>query len=346
MQYGTFHTIKSVDESYSYFLPGSINSTLVDIGRFLKLSEEIVQLLGKLDAMVQFLPDKELFIYMYVRKEALLSSQIEGTESSLHDIFAHENQLPLKDGSLQDVEEVSSYIKALNYSTQILQSGDLPFSIRLLKMTHKVLMANSRGMNKQPGEIRTTQNWIGGSRPGNANYVPPAPQHVLDLLSDMEKFYHSSAIPTPILCGMMHAHFETIHPFLDGNGRLGRLMIPLILCDQGILSEPVLYISYYLKLHRPEYYKHLQDLRQQNAWNEWMQFFLNAMKKSAEDSYINCCKIHKLLIEDERRIKELARADNILRLFKYMKKCLLFIFHRHQKFWNYRHILLKGLWKY
>ena len=220
MQYGIFCTVKSAYESYNYFLPGNIKSELVDVARFLKLSEEIVQLLGKLDAMVQFLPDKELFTYMYVRKEALLSSQIEGTESSMHDIFAHENQLPLKDGSLQDVEEVSSYIKALNYSTQILQSGDLPFSVRLLKMTHKILMDNSRGMNKQPGEIRTTQNWIGGSRPGNASYIPPAPEHVLDLLSEMEKFYHENKVPTPILCGMMHAHFETIHPLLFENSKI------------------------------------------------------------------------------------------------------------------------------
>ena len=320
MQYGKFVTVTVREDSYRYFLPSNMNSKLIDIEGFSKISEEITLLLGRLDSIVRFLPDKELFIYMYVRKEAILSSQIEGTQSSLHDVFAHENKLALQDGSNEDIEEVSSYIKALNSGAEILKSGKFPFSIRLLKMIHRDLMQNSRGIKKEPGAIRTSQNWIGGSRPGNAIYVPPAPEHVMELLSDMEKFYHNSRISTPILCGMMHGQFETIHPFLDGNGRLGRLIIPMILCDRGMLEDPILYISYQLKLCRSEYYRCLQDLRVKGSWNEWIEFFLNSMKESVLDAYRNCSKINELLMKDSKRIKLLPRSDNIMRLYEYMKK--------------------------
>ncbi len=320
MHYGAFKLVESAGGSYRYFLPSHMTSNWINIDQFIKQSEEITQLLGKLDAMMQFLPDKSLFIYMYVRKEALLSSQIEGTQSSLHDIFAHEQQLPLRDGTPDDIEEVSQYIKAITYGTDTIKKGSLPFSVRLLKNIHFELMQGVRGSTKDPGEIRKTQNWIGGTRPGNALFVPPAPEHVVDLLSDMEKFYHNSALPTPVLCGMLHGHFETIHPFLDGNGRLGRLMIPLILCDQNLISDPVLYMSYNLKVYRDSYYKHLQNLRDNGDWNGWMVFFLSALKESVSDAYLNCLRIQKLLSTDEQKIKTLPRSENIYRIFEYMKK--------------------------
>lgn len=221
--------------------------------------------LGRLDGMSRMLPDLSLFLYMYIRKEAVLSSQIEGTQSSLSDLLLYE--VEDKPGiPLNEVEEVSHYVAALNYGLERIK--EFPLSLRLIREIHLKLMTNARGGNKQPGEFRTSQNWLGGTRPGNARFVPPPPENLQDCLDNFEKFLHDDKNHLPILvkAALIHVQFETIHPFLDGNGRLGRLLITFLLCVEKILKEPMLYLSLYLKAHRDQYYAHLQNVREKGEW--------------------------------------------------------------------------------
>lgn len=229
---------------------------------------------ARLDGAVSFLPDPNLFLYMYVRNEAVLSSQIEGTQSTLSDLllFEHDGAPSVPQA---DVEEVSRYVRALNLGVRRLP--ELPISMRLLKELHLELLAGTRGAEKAPGEIRTTQNWIGGPMPGNAFFVPPPPHLLGDLLSNLDKFVNDVPERTrPLLkAGIAHAQFETLHPFLDGNGRIGRLMITLILVSEQVLRAPLLYLSLYFKEHKSEYYDHLQRIRTEGAWAEWLLFFVS-----------------------------------------------------------------------
>ena len=198
---------------------------------------------AELKSVAQCIPNASLFVYMYARKEALLSSQIEGTQSSFSDLILFENhQKP--DVSVEDVEEVSNYVKAIHYGLKRLKEG-LPLSLRLLRETHEVLMSGTRGSHKNPGEFRKSQNWIGGTRLGNALFVPPPPEYMVACLSDFEKFLHEDHLPILIKAGLAHVQFETIHPFLDGNGRLGRLLMILLFCEKGLLTEPILHLSLY-----------------------------------------------------------------------------------------------------
>lgn len=233
--------------------------------------------LGRLDGSIQTLPDPDMFVFMYVRKEAVLSSQIEGTQSSLNDLL--EAEAAINDSSRpSDVGEVLNYVNAMNHGLRRLP--DLPISVRLIREIHEKLLAGVRGNHMNPGEIRRSQNWIGpgGSSLNDAIFVPPPPHEVEGLLSDLEKFIHSDEyIPPLIKIGMIHAQFETIHPFLDGNGRIGRLLIAFFLCQNEILIKPVLYLSHYFKANRLRYYELLQKVRDDGAWEEWIKFFLHGV---------------------------------------------------------------------
>ena len=216
-----------------------------------ELVEKAMLAVGRLDGLSTVLPDPMLFIYSYVRKEAVLSSQIEGTQSSLSDLLLFENE-GVAGVPLDDVQEVSNYVAAMNYGLKRLK--ELPISLRLLKEIHAVLLSKGRGSKKEPGEFRTSPNWIGGTRPGNAVFVPPPPDHLLECLGALEKFLHNDPLKTPLLikAALAHVQFETIHPFQDGNGRLGRLLITFLFCAEGALSEPLLYLSLYFKQHRQQ----------------------------------------------------------------------------------------------
>ncbi len=237
--------------------------------------------IGRLDGISMILPDPQLFLYSYIRKEALLSSQIEGTQSSLSDLFIHELDASPKVGS-DEVKEVSCYVSAMQHGLDQLRQG-APLSLRLLKEIHAELLAHGRGSEKQPGEFRRSQNWIGGNRPGNARFVPPPPDQVMETMGRLEKFLHNDPVRTrPLLkAALAHVQFETIHPFLDGNGRLGRLLITLLLCSEGVLGQPLLYLSLYFKQHRETYYGLLQSVRETGDWEAWLTFFFQGVRDTS-----------------------------------------------------------------
>jgi len=243
--------------------------------------EDANRALGRLDGVTSILPDPSLFIYMYVRKEALFSSQIEGTQSSLSDLLLFESA-EAPGVPLDDVEEVSSYVSAMNFGLDRLRGG-FPLSLRLIREIHAVLLAKGRGSTKEPGEFRRTQNWIGGTRPGNAVFVPPPPDKLMECLDAFERFLHvqDRGLPTLIKAALAHVQFETIHPFLDGNGRLGRLLITFLLVAEGALQEPILYLSLFFKTHRQRYYDLLQKVREEGDWESWLDFFLDGVSQTS-----------------------------------------------------------------
>ena len=272
--------------------------------------------LGRLDGSIQTLPDSDLFVLMYVRKEAVLSSQIEGTQSSLNDLLRAEARIYDPERPA-DVNEVSNYVKALNYGLERL--ADLPISARLIREIHKRLLTGVRGAHLQPGELRQSQNWIGpaGATLNEATFVPPPPHEVPQALSDLEHFIHSKDSMPPLLrIGMTHAQFETIHPFLDGNGRTGRLLITFLLCEQEILQSPVLYLSHYFKAHRQSYYQHLQGIRDEGGWEHWLKFFLRGVANVSGEATQTARAIVDLREKDrDRIINELGRvAGNALKV--------------------------------
>ena len=259
---------------------------------------------GHLSGLSTVIPDPDLFVYLYVRKEALLSSQIEGTQCSLEDILNPDAEAISDNTSPKDIEEVSNYVKGMNDG--LARLNDLPVSTRLIKEIHATLMKGVRGAGKTPGEFRRSQNWIG--RPGatlnTAESVPPPPEDVDRLMSELEKFVHATdKIPPLIKVALIHAQFETIHPFLDGNGRLGRLLITFLLVHWKVLEKPLLYISYYFKAHRTEYYARLMDVRLLGDWEAWIKFFLRAVQESAEMGAESATEIHKLMTTDRARIQ-------------------------------------------
>ena len=262
--------------------------------------------LGRLDGIGNVLPDPELLLYFYIRKEAVLSSQIEGTQSSLSDLVMYENK-EVPGVPEQDVIEVSRYVAAMEHGIERLKE-DFPLSLRLIREIHEILLSHARGSTKQPGEFRRSQNWIGGTRPGNAKFVPPSPDKLIELLDNFEKFLHDDHLPTLIKAALAHVQFETIHPFLDGNGRLGRLLITFILCLEGILSKPLLYLSLYFKTYRNQYYDQLQSVRETGDWESWIKFFLEGVVQTAEQAVTTAKKIHQLFLEDREKIEDLGRA--------------------------------------
>ncbi|NTW52555.1 MAG: Fic family protein [Chlorobiaceae bacterium] len=264
--------------------------------------------LGRLDSVSTLLPDTSLYLFMYVRKEAVLSSMIEGTQSSLSDLLLFElDQETLV--PLDDVREVSNYVAALMHGLRLLEDG-LPLSLRLFREIHGVLLAKGRGSNQAPGEFRRSQNWIGGTRPGNAAFVPPPGQDVLECISKLELFLHDQPEPTPVLlkAALAHVQFETIHPFLDGNGRLGRLLITLLLCDQKVLREPMLYLSLYFKTHRQYYYELLNKVRLTGDWEAWLDFFAEAVIVTANQAVETAQQLLELSKRDCDKIIALGRA--------------------------------------
>jgi Fic family protein len=286
-----------------------------------RLLDQANQSLGRLDGLASVLPNLSLFIYTYVRKEAVLSSQIEGTQSSLSDLLLFENN-EAPGVPLNDVQEVSNYVAALNHGLDRLRGG-FPLSLRLIREIHEVLLSKGRGCDKQPGEFRQSQNWIGGTRPGNAAFVPPPPELVPGCMSDLELFLHDERDGLPLLvkAGLVHVQFETIHPFLDGNGRLGRLLITFLLCAAGVLREPILYLSLYFKEHRSAYYDLLDRVRAKGEWETWLEFFLAGVRDTAEQAAAAARRILVVFDDDHRKIEALGRpAASVLRVFEHLQR--------------------------
>ncbi len=277
--------------------------------------------LGRLDSITILLPNPALFLYFYIRKEAVLSSQIEGTQSSLSDLLLFEmGDVP--GVSLDDVVEVSNYVLALQHGLRRLRGEDFPLSNRLLREIHSVLLARGRGSDKTPGEFRTSQNWIGGTRPGNANYVPPPHTAVQDCMAALERFLHArdDSLPILIRAALAHVQFETIHPFQDGNGRVGRLLITLLLCEAGMLKEPLLYLSLYLRQHREEYYDLLQQVRLTGDWEAWIAFFLEGVRETAESAVTTARQLVEMFASDRATIEQgNNRVNSTLRVHEALK---------------------------
>ena len=299
---------------YKAFIPSSLPLTHpLEMDRLSSLLEEANIALGRLDTMGYLLPNVDHIIAMYVRKEALLSSQIEGTQASLEDIFEYESETPLK--NIQDVQEVVNYIKAMNHGLHRIE--DFPMSIRLIKEIHQIILSDTRGKEKTPGEFKRSQNWIGpsGCSLKNASFVPPPPLEALDAMGNLEMFFHKQD-PTPILitCALIHYQFETIHPFLDGNGRVGRLLITFYLCWKKVMKKPLLYLSYYFKLHRQEYYDRLNLVREKGDYEQWIAFFLKGITWTAESALetiktiLSIAEKHKKQLIQERFSSPLAIA--------------------------------------
>lgn len=270
--------------------------------------------LGRLDGITMLLPRQELFLYMYVRKEAVLSSQIEGTQSTLTDLLRFETEAQAGQ-PIDDVREVSNYVDAMMFGLERLTQ--LPLSLRLIREMHARLLQSGRGGTKSPGEFRRSQNWIGGTRPGNALFVPPPVSELDACLAALEAFMHEdrSRLPALIKAGLLHVQFETIHPFLDGNGRIGRLLVTLFLCVHGVLRSPLLYLSLYLKSRRADYYRLLQEVREQGAWEAWLEFFLDGVAVTANQAFDAATRIVTLFKEDRERITAASdRAGSALRV--------------------------------
>jgi len=289
---------------YSAFIPSPLppNPPIQLDDELIRLVSRADRALGRLDGSILTLPDPDLFVFMYVRKEAVLSSQIEGTQSSLNDLLEAEAKV-FRRGRPRDVDEVINYVAAARQGLDRLKS--LPVSTRLIREIHRCLLAGVRGHERQPGEIRRSQNWIGpsGCTLNEATFVPPPAPEVPGALSDLERFLHSGGqLPTLLEIGLAHAQFETIHPFLDGNGRLGRLLITFLLCERQILAQPVLYLSHFLKQHRQEYYDLLQAIRDRGEWEPWLSFFLTAVSEVAGEATTTARGIVQLRERDRDRV--------------------------------------------
>ena len=296
-------------ERYETFVPNELPPVpVVNITEIAELLEKANLAIGELNGLIETAPDHSVINYMYVRREAVLSSQIEGTQSTLDDLLRHES-----DGAIgvpfDDVAEVSSYIAAMNHGLKRIQGG-FPLSLRLIREIHKILLGNTRGKTKTPGAFRKSQNWIGGSRPGNAYFVPPPPDKVQDCLGSLEKFIHAKdKIPILVKAALIHQQFETIHPFLDGNGRTGRLLITLYLWVSGFLKSPFLYLSLFFRQNRDLYYEKLSVPRKTGDWEAWINFFLEGVAITAIDAKKTLIAIKKLFASDKGKIAEIGRAS-------------------------------------
>jgi Fic family protein len=319
---GTYIVKSYGDETVRAFVPPPLPpDPPVRLDGVQRLLEQANQSLGRLDGLASVLPNLSLFIYANVRKEAVLSSQIEGTQSSLSDLLLFEND-EAPGVPLNDVQEVSNYVAALNHGLDRLRGG-FPLSLGLIREIHEVLLSKGRGSDKQPGEFRQSQNWIGGTRPGTAAFVPPPPELVLDCMSALELFLHEERPDLPLLikAGLVHVQFETIHPFLDGNGRLGRLLITFLLCAVGVLREPILYLSLYFKQHRQAYYDLLDRVRAKGDWEIWLDFFLAGVRDTAQQAAAAARRILALFDDHRRKIEGLGRpAASVLRVFEHMQR--------------------------
>jgi Fic family protein len=294
--------------------PGLPPTPPIDILSLLPQLSAAERALGRLDGITVLLPRQELFLYMYVRKEAVLSSQIEGTQSTLSDLLRFETEAQAGQ-PIDDIREVSNYVDAMMYGLERL--AEIPLSLRLIREMHARLLRSGRGGTKNPGEFRRSQNWIGGTRPGNALFVPPPVGELDACLDQFERFIHEDAsrLPPLVKAGLLHVQFETIHPFLDGNGRIGRLLVTLYLCVEDVLRKPLLYLSLYLKIHRADYYRLLQEVREHGAWEAWLEFFLVGIAETANQAFDAATRIAELFKRDRERITvESERAGSSLRV--------------------------------
>jgi Fic family protein len=309
-------------ETVRAFSPAYLPPAGLKVESFYPLIDRANQALGRLDGLSRLLPNTSLFLYLYVQKEALLSSQIEGTQSSLSDLLLYESHAA-PTSAISDVEEVSNYVAAVNHGLRRIREDDFPMSLRLICEMHAILLRGGRGANAQPGEFRRSQNWIGGTRPGTAAFVPP-PAHLLDpLLVDLERFIHAEGdgLPRLVRIALTHVQFETIHPFLDGNGRLGRLLITLLLCADGALDQPILYLSLYFKTYRSTYYDLLQRVQLNGEWGEWLVFFLEGVIEVARQAGGAARSILDLFAADRTTIQTLGRrASAALRVHEHFQR--------------------------
>jgi len=319
---GQYLKASTAGEVYSTYIPQPLPpNPPLKLEKLYPLLEKANIAVGRLDGISNLLPDQELFLYMYIRKEAVLSSQIEGTQSSLSDLLMYENE-EIPGVPEYDVIEVSNYVAAMEHGLKRIQEG-FPLCLRLFKEIHAILLSKGRGHIKQPGEFRRSQNWIGGTRPGNAKFVPPPPEKVIELLGELELFLHNdqNLLPTLIKIALVHVQFETIHPFLDGNGRLGRLLITFILCAEGLLNKPLLYLSLYFKTYRQQYYDHLQSVRETGDWESWLEFFLEGIIETANQAVKTAQLIIQLFTEDRQKIESLGRSStSALMVHHYLEK--------------------------
>ena len=324
---GHYETTVAGSERVRAFIPAPLPPMpRLDLHGVLQRQLESATLaLGRLDSVSALLPDESLFIYSYVRKEAVLSSQIEGTQSSLSDLLVFETgEVP--GVPRDDVEEVSTYVAAVNHGIRRLQE-DFPLSNRLIREVHEVLLSQGRGAWATPGEFRRSQNWIGGSRPGNAVFVPPPHTAVQDCMGKLERFLHDDedGLPTLVRAGLAHVQFETIHPFLDGNGRVGRLLVTLLLIHAGVLRHPLLYLSLFLKENRPEYYRLLDHVRRTGDWEAWLAFFLEGVQVTAQGAVSTARELHQTFQRDYERVRKGAGrgASSALRVLDALKARVL-----------------------
>jgi len=314
---GTQISNLSGDAAYKSFRPAPLPPQLDTDHEMLALLAEASKALAALDTLATHIPNMNLFISMYVRKEALLSSQIEGTQATLEDVL---DPLIEKNAN-QNVTDVINYVKATEFA--LTRMKELPLCNRLLRETHAVLMQGVRGQEKHPGEFRTSQNWIGaqGCSIKNARYVPPNPHDMIEAISDLEKYMNEDdSLDVLIKAALIHYQFETIHPFLDGNGRIGRLLITLFLLDKQALHSPALYVSYFLKLNRIEYYDRMSEVRQKDNYEQWIKFFLLAVKASADDAVETILKLNALHNKNVALLEKTSRNKTALALFSYIEQ--------------------------
>lgn len=308
---GAYSISTTLGESVRAFVPKALppSDPVISPEVFTKLNRQAELALARLAGVSGLVPSVDWLLYSAIRKEALLTSQIEGTQATLTDLF--DEEAGFKVSNTDDVEEVTNYLRAFRWTQEQLRDPKgLPISVRLLCEAHRRLLDGARGAGKQPGQLRQSQNWIGGTRPGNAVFVPPPPEHVPSLLADLERFIHdrTTELPPMVKVALVHAQFETIHPFLDGNGRIGRLLIAALFEHWGLLSEPLMYLSGYLKQHQAEYYRRLSAIRTDGDWESWVSFFLEGVATAAIDAEKNIIAVASLVSADRKRLLQSTKA--------------------------------------
>jgi Fic family protein len=319
---GSYVTSTTLGESVRAFVPHALPpaAPVLDASSYAELNRTAELSLARLQGVAGLVPSIDWLLYSAIRKEALLTSQIEGTQATLIDLFDKEAGLTVS--NTDDVEEVTNYLRAFRWTQDTLRDPNgLPMSVRLMRQAHRLLMDGARGAGRQPGELRKSQNWIGGTRPGNAVFVPAPPEHVTSLLADLERFIHQEdthdTLPPLVRIGLVHVQFETIHPFLDGNGRIGRLLIAALMEQWGLLSQPLVYVSAYLKQHQSEYYQRLSAVRTEGDWEGWVAFFLEGVARAADTAERGIVALASLINTDRRRLLQAPKITPAsLRLFE------------------------------
>jgi Fic family protein len=327
---GSYVTSTTLGESVRAFVPHALPpaAPVLDASSYAELNRTAELSLARLQGVAGLVPSIDWLLYSAIRKEALLTSQIEGTQATLIDLLDKEAGLTVS--NTDDVEEVTNYLRAFRWTQDTLRDPNgLPMSVRLMRQAHRLLMDGARSAGRQPGELRQSQNWIGGTRPGNAVFVPAPPEHVPALLADLESFIHQTdtqdTLPPLVRIGLVHVQFETIHPFLDGNGRIGRLLIAALMKQWGLLSQPLVYVSAYLKQHQSEYYQRLSAVRTEGDWEGWVAFFLEGIARAADTAERGIVALASLINTDRRRLLQAPKITPAsLRLFELLPLMPLF----------------------